>query len=159
MADDIDLQQFLDFSVLVTGYDAFRLRGTGQAERYLATTQGVIGRPMLRELLDTHAGIVAASAGSVDALEAALQAQILGDAKLGPIARNIIKLWFIGTWYRLPDAWREAYGAMDGDTTFVPAPESYTEGLLWPTIDANPQGAKGPGYGTWALPPRISVGD
>jgi hypothetical protein len=32
---------------------------------------------------------------------------------------------------------------------------SYTEGLLWPTIGANPNGAKAPGYASWAQPPRI----
>jgi len=38
------------------------------------------------------------------------------------------------------------------------SPASYTEGLLWPTIGANPPGAKAPGFGTWAYPPVLDVG-
>ncbi|HYO83919.1 MAG TPA: hypothetical protein VES20_21125, partial [Bryobacteraceae bacterium] len=38
---------------------------------------------------------------------------------------------------------------------FMVSAAAYTEGLLWPAIGANPPGAKGPGYGSWALPPRV----
>jgi hypothetical protein len=61
----------------------------------------------------------------------------------------------VGAWYPLPAAWRGTFGELEKDTTFVVSPAAYTEGLLWPTIGANPAGAKGPGYGTWSVPPRI----
>ena len=35
------------------------------------------------------------------------------------------------------------------------APSTYAQGLVWNAIGAHPQGAKMPGYGSWALPPTI----
>ena len=46
------------------------------------------------------------------------------------------------------------YGVPYRITSTVTA-ASYQEGLLWPAIGANPPGAKAPGYGSWAQPPRI----
>ena len=149
--------EFLALSAVLTGYSRFRLLGTGQADLYLTTVRDVVGEPTVKELLQAFGRVHKAGAGDEAALEAALRAEILSDEKLGPIARNIIKLWFVGTWYQLPADWREAHGAHLKDVTFVASPAAYTEGLLWPTIDANPSGAKGPGYGTWAFPPRINL--
>jgi hypothetical protein len=159
MAEEADLQQFLDLSAYLTGYDAFRLQGTGQVECYLSTLIDVVGEPMVRELLRTYDRIRQESGDDDATMDRLLRAVILSDDRLGPIARNIIKLWFVGTWYQLPYAWRAGFGALERDTTFVASPDSYTEGLLWPTVDANPPGAKGPGYGSWTRPPRIDIRD
>ena len=51
--------------------------------------------------------------------------------------------------------WTESFGALENDVTFVVSPAAYTEGLLWRAIGARPHGAKAPGYGSWAAPPRI----
>jgi hypothetical protein len=149
--------EFLGLSAVLTGYSRFRLLGTGQADLYFTTVRDVVGEPVVKELLQAFGRVRKAGGGDEAALEAALRAEILSDEKLGPIARNVIKLWFVGTWYQLPADWREAHGAHLKDVTFVASPAAYTEGLLWPTIDANPSGAKGPGYGTWAFPPRINL--
>jgi hypothetical protein len=58
-------------------------------------------------------------------------------------------------WYELPRAWTEAYGAREKNFTFTVSANAYTEGLIWPAIGANPSGAKAPGYGSWADPPKI----
>ena len=147
---------FLALSVALTGYSRFRLLGTGQAQLYFSTLTDVVGEATVTELLQAFQRVRDAAVNDA-AFEPLLRAEILSDEKLGPIARNAIKLWFIGVWYQLPPEWREAYGIREKDITFVPSPASYAEGLLWPTIDANPSGAKGPGYGTWALPPRINL--
>ena len=148
---------FLGLSAVLTGYSRFRLLGTGQAQLYFTTVADVVGEKTVGELVKAF-GRVRDQAGSDDAAMAdLLRAEILSDEKLGPIARNVIKLWFVGTWYQLPPEWREAFGAHEKDVTFVASPAAYTEGLLWPTIDANPSGTKGPGYGTWAFPPRINL--
>jgi hypothetical protein len=120
---------------------------------YLDTVEAATGQDVLDELLAAHQRLPARQGGSTD--DALLRREILADAKLGPIARNIIKLWYIGTWYELPSAWRELFGTREQDFTHVVSPAAYTEGLLWPTIGANPNGAKAPGYGSWAQPPRI----
>jgi hypothetical protein len=143
------LDRFLAFSSDVTAFNEFQLRGTGQSEAYLAAVVGVVGEELVDELLERHASLP----GVV--LEDGLRRVIFSDERLGPVARNIVKLWFVGTWYELPAAWRESFGALDADVTFMVSAMAYTEGLLWPTIGANPPGAKGPGYGSWAGPPRI----
>ena len=147
---------FLSLSVVLTGYSRFRLLGTGQAQLYFSTLTDVVGEATVAELLQAFQR-VRHGADNDAAFEPRLRAEILSDEKLGPVARNAIKLWFVGVWYQLPPEWREAYGMREKDVTFVPSPAAYAEGLLWPTIDANPSGAKGPGYGTWALPPRINL--
>lgn len=149
------LQDFLDFSAAVTGFTKFRLQGTGQAQHYLNTVTGVVGDAIVGELLATFQRARAEAGNDDAALETMLRRDVFSDEKLGPIARNIVKLWFVGTWYQLPTEWRAAFGMRENDTTFVASPGAYVEGLLWPTIDANPSGAKGPGWGTWAAPPRI----
>jgi len=143
------LDRFLAFSSDVTAFTAFQLRGTGQAEAYLAAVTDVVGAQLVDDLLERHDGLPDGDR------EQALRREIFSDERLGPIARNIVKLWFVGTWYELPAAWRETFGAHEHDVTFVVSAMAYTEGLLWPTIGGTPPGAKGPGYGSWAGPPRI----
>ena len=157
MTDDELMAAFLTLSATLTGYSRFRLLGTGQAEPYLATTRRAVGDDVLQALLNTSSEVEHDAAGDELALDRGLRARILSDDRLGPIARNVIKMWFIGTWFQLPQHWRDAHAAREPDTTHVVSPASYTEGLLWPTIGANPPGAKGPGFGTWAQPPVIDA--
>lgn len=164
--DADDLEAFLTLSATLTGYSRFRLLGTGQAEAYFRTARDCAGEEAFADLLAVsrrvHAdagGRAAASgpAGSASALDHGVRAEILSDERRGPVARNLIKMWFVGTWYQLPQEWRDLHGSRRSDVTHVVSPASYTEGLLWPTIGANPPGAKAPGYGTWADPPAIDA--
>jgi hypothetical protein len=148
------LERFLAFSSQVTAYSVFELRGTGLAETYLATVEEVVGRPVLDALLDRYDAAVAATDGSA-ALADRLRREVFSDPWLGPVGRNVVKMFYLGTWYELPRAWTDAYGAVRKNVTFTVSAAAYTEGLLWPSIGANPPGAKAPGYGSWALPPRI----
>ena len=143
------LADFLDFSVEMTCHTRFELLGTGQAEAYFETAQRAVGG-VLDDLLDRYRDLPRS-----DQREAALRVQILGDEKLGPVARAIIKLWYIGIWYALPQSWTQKYGARADNATFMVSPASYAEGLLWPAIGAHPPGAKAPGYGSWEGPPVI----
>lgn len=151
---------FLAFSATVTGFTAFELEGTGQAEAYLETCDAVVGDRTVDALLEAYDRLKSDLDNEPLAGERRLRREVLSDEKLGPVARNIIKLWYVGTWYELPPAWSEAFGAREKNYAFVVSPAAYTEGLLWPAIGANPAGAKAPGYGSWAAPPRIpAVGD
>ena len=87
------MEYFLDFSVAVTGFSRFDLLGTGQSSLYFDTIRGVIGSEIFGELLQTFHD------HGLD--------QILESGKLAPIARNIIKLWYMATWEELPPEWRE----------------------------------------------------
>jgi hypothetical protein len=148
------LERFLEFSSDVTAYSVFELRGTGLAEAYLATVEDVVGKQVLDDLLDTYDAAVAA-AESGGALPDLLRRALFSDLRLGPIARNVVKMWYLGIWYELPRSWTDAYGALQKNVVFTVSAAAYTEGLLWPSIGANPPGAKAPGYGSWAQPPRI----
>lgn len=146
------LDAFLRFSSEVTGFKVVELRGTGQSEAYMATVDKVVGSDLTDALLATYHDIGEPSGPT---RERDLRRAIFGDERLGPIARNVVKLWYVGIWYQLPTHWRETNGVRADDVTFTVSPSAYTEGLLWPAIGANPAGAKAPGYGSWALPPRI----
>lgn len=150
------LDQFLAFSAEVTAFGVVELQGTGQAEAYLQTVDDVVGAALVDELLVLHAKAPRATGNEGRAARGAhLRRTIFGDGRLGPVARNIVKLWYSGVWYELPGAWTETYGPAPQDVTFVVSPSSYVEGLLWTAIGAHPAGAKAPGYGSWAAPPRI----
>ena len=155
MAKIVD--DFLALSSVLTGFPVFDLKGTGQAEPYLSVVTDIVGAQVMGELLEAFRGVEKDPQGDETAVEGGLRKEILSDDKLGPVARHLIKLWYVGTWYELPAEWREAYGENEADRTFVVSPDAYTEGLLWPTIGANPSGAKPFGYGMWANPPRIDT--
>jgi hypothetical protein len=162
------LERFLELSSEITAYSIYELRGTGLAETYLATVEKCVGQQLLDAMLDTFEAAVTAVAGDLAAsipggtspeppgvLADLLRRDLFSDQRLGPIARNVVKLWYVGTWYELPPAWTDAHGAQQRNVAFTVSPAAYTEGLLWPSIGANPPGAKAPGYGSWAEPPRI----
>ena len=155
--DQIQLQQFLKLSAYLTDFAEFQLRGTGQAELYFSTAASIVGDGTMGELLETFCTVEGNALGDSAQLEKGVRGAILSDEKLGPLARNLIKLWYIGTWYQLPGSWRERFGVAAEDKTFIPSPSSYVEGLLWTAIGAHPPGAKAPGYGTWTEPPVIPV--
>ncbi len=150
------LNVFLDLSVALTAFSAYQLRGTGQLEAYYTTIVDIVGETVITEVLNAFTTAKVQASQDQAQLEQQIRIHLLSDDKLGPVTRNIIKMWFIGNWYQLPDIWRETYGKSEKDTTFVISPVAYTEGLLWPTIDSHPPGAKAPGYGTWANAPQIS---
>ncbi|HTU18394.1 MAG TPA: hypothetical protein VMG10_10075 [Gemmataceae bacterium] len=149
-------EKFLDFSAAVTGFSKYRLLGTGEADEFFATLCRILGHDLLTELLAaTYAAQVDAGLDELRR-EHLFRARIFSDEKLGPIARNVIKLWYVGVWYRLPDPWHDLFKLPAEDRDQIVSNAAYTEALLWPAIGANPPGAKGPGFGTWAEPPRIS---
>jgi high-affinity nickel permease len=155
MSAQAQLEPFLEFSARVTAFTVYELQGTGQAEAYLETVVGVVGEAVLGDLLSTFDAIRREADGEDAERDRLLRARIFSDERLGPVARNILKLWYVGTWYALPQEWHEAFGSVEDDSTFVVSAAAYTEGLVWSAIGANPPGAKGPGYGTWAMPPTI----
>lgn len=152
-------EHFLDFSVAITGFSKFSLQGTDQASIYFATIQDIIGEDILEELLQTFSQlkVKAESVGDISDFNKDLRSKILGSEKFGPIARNIIKLWYVATWYQLPASWQTTFGASENDKTFIVSPQAYPEGLLWPTLGVNPPAAKAPGYGTWSSYPTAKL--
>lgn len=145
------MNEFLDFSAAVTSFTKFELYGTGQAVLYFETVQDIVGEATLKELLKAYRSL---DEWKRTEREELLRGKVLESEKLGPVARSIIKLWYVGIWYALPPEWTEKYGASANNVTRTVAPAAYTEGLLWKAIGANPSGAKAPGYASWAEPPQ-----
>jgi hypothetical protein len=152
--DDL-MQGFLAFSGEVTAFSTLDLQGTGQAHSYLNTVVRVVGDEALGELLDVYGRTVSQAPDDRKDRARLLSRELFSNEKLGPIARNIIKLWYVGVWFELPSEWTETFGALENDGTFTASAQAYPEGLLWRAIGANPPGARAPGYGSWAEPPRI----
>jgi len=146
-------EKFVKFSSELTAFTPVELWGTGMVDTYLQTVDKVIGEAVTDKLLSTFTAV----STCVNATQriALLRKDILGCEYLGPIARAIIKLWYIGTWYELPTAWHDRFGVLANDTTFVPSPNAYIEGLLWTAIGAHPPGAKAQGFGSWQAAPNI----
>jgi hypothetical protein len=145
------LDDFLALSVDLTAFPETDLRGTGLAEQYLAKVRAACTDAVVADLLAAHRTARADPAG----LDRGLRHRMFSDDRLGPVARAVIKLWYAGMWYGLPSEWTDRFGAQAAAETSAVTAASYQEGLLWRAIGANPPGAKAPGYGSWAQPPRI----
>ena len=133
---DARATRFLEISAELTGFCRVELAGTGMTDDYLAALDAVL------------------PAGLVDRLLAAPRpSQPVDDAELGPVARNVILLWYRGAWSALPQDWRAAHGASPNDKDHVVSAAAYRAGLQWAAACAHPAGAAPQGYGAWAAPP------
>jgi hypothetical protein len=138
LASDAALQQFIDLSRLLTGFDRFELLGTGQAAFYYDWVQTHAAEGFAT-LLATYGELPADAAQHSSFVET----QLLGSEKLSTLVSSIIKLWYLGQWYS-PD---------NPNDTQIPSANSYQQGLVWDAIHAHPQGAKQQGFGAWSEPP------
>jgi hypothetical protein len=131
------LERFVALSAELTGFREADIWGTGQALRHLDLVLSVAGDDVVARLLARSAE------------------QDLGDPDLGPLARNLIVLWYLGQWDQMPRRWRDRHGASPADTAGVASAAAFREGLVWPAIGAHPTAAKAPGFGSWATPPEL----
>jgi hypothetical protein len=141
------VEQFRRLSEVLTGYDEYALLGTGMMQRYYNELARNIGERELGSLL----GAFARSGSTPDCVRKA----ILDDARYGPVARNIIGMWYLAVWNQLPREWRNTYGATSYDTDHVISAAAYRASLVWPTAGTHPMGARQPGFGSWAEPPTF----
>ena len=153
MSTDTMYRDFLRTSALLTGYSSASLEGTGQAETYLFTLQTLGGPDATTALLSAACGLLDGGDPGEDGFDDQVYAQIFDDPQIGPLATNLMRMWFIGAWYQMPDGWHDQYGGDPWAQSHMISPATYREGLVWHTIGAHPQGAKQPGFGTWAFPP------
>jgi hypothetical protein len=134
--------KFLAVSAALTGFSKLELLKTGVAQQYCEALLENVG-PDTSNLLFTKMGELLAQPGQDEAAqEQAIREQILEDATLGTVAKNIVLLWYFGAWPGKPPI----------------SPATYRAGLAWLAIGANVSGGNPPGYGTWSLPPRIEEG-
>ena len=143
--------RFIDFSAALTGFRRVDLLGTGMARAYYDEVVAIVGERIVSRLVAVGASVIERHGAA--GVEDELRRRILGDELLGPLARNVMVLWYLGQWDQLPAEWRDRHGASTLDADRVISPAAYTEGLVWKAIGAHPQGAKPQGFGAWNLPP------
>ena len=131
------IERFVALSAELTGFREVDIWGTGRARAHLDLLLSVAGDDLTARLLATPAH------------------HALADPALGPLARNLIVLWYLGQWDQMPREWRNRHGASPNDTAGVPSAAAFREGLVWAAIGAHPTGAKAPGFGSWATPPAL----
>ncbi len=153
MTRSATLDAFAELSAALTGFDAPHLVGTGNAETFWDLLVARAGPDNAEALLAAWSERVLGAADQ----ERALRLEVLSDPRLGPMARNLMRLWYVGVWRQMPADWRTSHASGLDDSDVIPASRAYTEGLLWTAVGANPPGAKPFGYGMWAKPPRVTL--
>ncbi len=143
---------FLSLSVALTGFDRAELQSTGMVDTYQATVLSVVGDDAFGDLLTAWHEILHHSEKKQDE---ELHKLLKDDPYLGPVAQNLGYLWYTGSWQQLPWAWRNAHGAQATDVSRIVSKEAYVEGLVWRAMGTHPQGAKQPGFGSWAMKPEV----
>lgn len=149
---------FSAISAVLTGYKQAELFATGCTDEYWHQFCQVIPEHIqtlflapgveLYAKLDTHPNEVAQT----------VRTHYLSDELLGPPARSLIQLWYLGQWTPLPPKWQQRYGASRFDVARIISARAYKEGLVWDAIGAHPMGAKQQGFGAWAIkPPKSRV--
>jgi hypothetical protein len=130
-------EQLLQLSSRLTGFSTFLLRSTGMLDAYLEALDARLPAGLLDELL---------ASDDDDAT--------MDNPKLGPVARNVILMWYCGAWMLLPDEWSAAYGTKDKNLGGVISAAAYQAGLQWVVAGAHPAGAQQQGFGAWSRKPE-----
>jgi hypothetical protein len=93
---DVARRDFVALSVVLTGFDDAELLGTGMVDPYLGWLLSVVGDRHTGTLLSTARRILDACGEDLDAVERLVRLDILADPAIGPLARNLIVLWYLG---------------------------------------------------------------
>ena len=147
------IQDFLGLSAELTGFRKTDLQGTGMVQVYYDTVTDVVGERICGELWSTWNRIISQYDGEPNLVTEEVGRLVLGDKKLGPVARAMTKLWYLGNWDQLPPEWRDEHGASAPDADHVVSGEAYREGLVWTAMGTHPMAAKQPGFGSWGMKP------
>ncbi|MCA1631605.1 MAG: hypothetical protein LC774_14980, partial [Acidobacteria bacterium] len=139
MSSNQDLTDFVGLSAILTGFGADDLNPQFSpapvAVEYLQTLQSKVDAALVSRMLSTYQTI----SGLPPAEQpAAVQSQILADPQLGPVARNVIRMWYLSIWYTdYSDPNNPVTGFSDGT---VVSSNAYTKGLAWDAAQAHPMG-------------------
>jgi hypothetical protein len=149
---DPNLPAFQTLSCVLTGFPAARVAPTldpiGLSAQFLAWVTEQVGQPLMDQLLQKFNAIQPPT-------EQAVQQQIMADPTLGPLARRIIRLWYLGIWYfeepPSPDS------TPQNPNGVVVSANAYTGGLAWDAIQAHAMGYSEMHYGYWSTGPALPL--
>ncbi len=151
------LDEFYKISTVLTGYTESELIGRGVGESYYDVLTSIIPLPICEALAVTFNAISVDCQTQQDTL---IRQDIMANEGLGPVARNILKMWYLSIWYPMPQAWCCRYAEPSQttekyqDVEFIISADAYIEGLAWDAIHSHPMGAKQPGFATWSFKPE-----
>ena len=121
------LDQFIALSAVLTGFAASDIGDPLDPDKLASLYFGVLTKDIdAGPILAAFAEAQRDSAGNAEALVDAVAARICKDATLGPLARSIMKLWYLGKW----------------QDAFV-SEAAYLRALAWPAMDAKAIGDSG----------------
>lgn len=145
MSDTTPIQQFLDLSALLTGVDAGLL---GPAVDPINIKQTYFDWLTAHAGADFSALLEQYQTLSGQGLPAEqIGERILATPTLGDLARNIMLLWYLGSWY----------GSAAAGAAVVSA-NAYTSGWAWKIAQAHPMGFSQLRFGYWSeIPPPLSA--
>jgi hypothetical protein len=139
-----ELESFLAISAELTGFSSAELHATGNVRHLFEEFGTTLGFELCRHFVQVHLA----------------PADRLASPFYGPIARNLIRMWYLGQWQRLPTEWVtsipkefQPFDEFGRNFNRVISAQAYKEGLAWSAIGANPPAAKQPGFASWAEPP------
>jgi hypothetical protein len=139
MNTTLTLPIFVGLSSALTGVAASQLKPKIDpidiAGQYFATLTGHVAAPVLTNLATTFQAASTPVAGAT---------AVLADPVLGPVARSIMKLWLLGSWYE---------PAKPTQAVNVVSAQAYKESLVWKVMQSHPMGYSMFTYGYWAKPP------
>ena len=147
------MEQFLNLSAVLTGFNKVELQEAGVGREYLNLLVEMAGDTLCFELWAETQAIYAKHAGHPARLEREVNQRILKNPKYAALARNIILVWYNAIWYQLPPDWTAPRGANALDQDQVVSAKAYPEALIWRAIGAHPPGAKPQGFAAWAMRP------
>jgi hypothetical protein len=150
-------EPFLALSAILSGFESVDLLGTGLVGAYYNEVVNIVGKAICDELWAITTQVIERSGKDEAKLETAIRQEILASPKFGPVARNIIQMWYVGNWNELPQSWRDVYGVSPNDTTRVISSVAYQQGLVWDAIGAHAPAAKQPGFDSWSYPPTTDL--
>ena len=72
------------------------------------------------------------------------------------LARSIVLLWYLGSWYEPEGSEEQANAAKPGriNSSEVLSPKAYTQGLVWQIAGAHPMGYSNLQFGYWSRDPH-----
>lgn len=156
MNSDSTLKSFVNLSAILTGYSSDRLMPAidpiGLAKQYLDYLQNKqvdVKQNYIDQLFTSFANIADQPGITPEQLAQEVENKILKDRDIGPIAKRIMRLWYLGVWYK-----NEPPKPFEDGT--VISMNAYIRGLSWDAIQAHPMGYSEMRYGYWANSPQLS---
>lgn len=103
------MDDFLELSSILTSIPVGDLRQTGLAQSYFDNLLRYVGRDLTIELMAVYKSF-RIQCKEAEKLRFSVKQQLRTHPKLGPVARNLLKMWRTAHWHQMPQHWQDQYG-------------------------------------------------